>query len=187
MLMNWFPTLPGWDGLHPAMVHFPIALLLVAPLLLFVSLFSRQGWQTWTRSALVVMALGTVAAWLAAGTGHAAGQLVDKVQDLESAIGRHEALGMMTRNLFTALTLVFAVLVVAAAKIPRPLPPALRIGVHAVFLVLYLGAATVLANAANLGGRLVHERGIRAMVETPKHHPIAAAGSVTREGPVAER
>ena len=28
-----FPPIPSWDGLHPLIVHFPIALLLVAPLL----------------------------------------------------------------------------------------------------------------------------------------------------------
>jgi hypothetical protein len=57
------------------------------------------------------MALGTVATWLAVGSGHAAGQLVDKVAGLQCEIARHEQLGVMTRNLFTLITLVFAGLV----------------------------------------------------------------------------
>jgi two-component system sensor histidine kinase KdpD len=38
MLMSWFPALPPWEGLHPAVVQFPIALLLVAPLPVLASL-----------------------------------------------------------------------------------------------------------------------------------------------------
>ncbi len=33
-----FPPFPSWDGLHPLIVHFPIALLLVAPLFVVLGL-----------------------------------------------------------------------------------------------------------------------------------------------------
>jgi uncharacterized membrane protein len=174
-----FPALPDWDGIHPAMVHFPVALLLAAPLLLFVSLFARQAWRSWAASALVVMALGTLAAWFAVGSGHAAGQLVDKVLGLERAVLRHEALGVTTRNLFTLMTLVFAAVVMLPAILKKPLPQPVRIVVHAVFLALYLGGTTVLAHTAHQGGRLVHEYGVRAIVDKAKPAvETPAAGAV---------
>jgi uncharacterized membrane protein len=166
--MNTFPSIPGWDGIHPAMVHFPIALFLVAPILLLVSLLARQAWRTWAGAALVVMVLGTIAAWLTVASGHAAGQIVDKTQDLAREIGRHEALGVTTRNLFTVLTGVFAALMLLPAVLRRSLPLAARVSLHLVFLVVYSGGTLVLANAASQGGRLVHALGVRAMIEQPR-------------------
>jgi len=162
--MSWFPSIPGWDGVHPALVHFPIALLLVAPLLLIVSLFVRQGWRPWAIAALSVMALGTIAAWLAVGTGHAAGQLVDKTPALERAIARHEALGVITRNTFTLLTLIFGALLLVPMRMKKPLPEPWRIATFAVFALAYLGLTTLLTNTADRGGRLVHELGVQAQV-----------------------
>jgi uncharacterized membrane protein len=161
-------------------VHFPIALLLAVPLLLVVSLLARKSWATWAGAAWLVMALGATATWLAVGSGHAAGQLVDKTGDLAGAVARHEALGLATRNLFTALTLVLGVILVLPAMLRRALPAPLRITLHALFLVLYLGATTVLMNAANQGGRLVHERGVHAMVGTSG--PAAPAGQTNPSG-----
>jgi uncharacterized membrane protein len=186
MLLRWFPAVPGWDGVHPAMVHFPVALLLVAPVLLAISLFMRQSWRGWAWSALVVMVLGTFAAWLAAGSGHAAAQLVDKIQGLESPIGRHEALGLATRNLFTALTLLYALVMLVPLMLKLKVPPVWRITLHAVFLALWIGGAGLLATTADAGGRLVHQFGIRAMVLPPGQNPAepapATAADATRRG-----
>jgi len=165
--MNWFPAIPGWDGIHPAMVMFPVALLLVTPLLVLAGLFARDTWRAWAMAALVTMAVGTIAAWLAVGSGHAAGQLVDKTKELEGAILRHEALGMSVRNLFTLLTLVWAVLLMLPTWIRRPVPQVLRIGVHVLFLAGYVASVGALARAADAGGRLVHQRGVHAMVDAP--------------------
>lgn len=183
--MMGFPTIPGWDGIHPAMVQFAIVLLLVAPLILFISLFARGTWRAWASAALLLMGLGTVAAWMAVGSGHAAGQLVDKSPLLIQAVTAHEALGVQTLTLFASLTGVFIVLMLLPRWIKKPIPGGVRIGVHAVFLVIYLGSALVIVNAADRGGRLVHELGVRAMVASRVAASTEAnpAGGEAREVP----
>jgi uncharacterized membrane protein len=175
--MNSFPKIPGWDGIHPAMVHFPIALLFAVPILLFVSLLARKSWRAWAVASLVLMVIGTVAAWMAAASGHAAAQLVDKTPALQLAIGAHEALGVMTRNLFTLMTLVFGALMVLHAALKKPMPGALRTVIHVAFLIAYVGCTFMLANTANRGGRLVHEAGLRAIVGPT----VAAAAAPAQE------
>ena len=160
-------AIPSWDGIHPALVHFPIALLFAAPVLLFVSLFMREAWRSWAVASLVLTVVGTVAAWLAAGSGHAAAQLVDKTPTLEQAIGRHESLAVTARDVFTLLTVAFGSWMAIQAALRKPLPAALRTTVHAAFLVVYVACAIQLARAADRGGRLVHESGIRAVVTQP--------------------
>ena len=34
--MLQFPAIPSWDALHPLIIHFPIALLLIAPIFIRV-------------------------------------------------------------------------------------------------------------------------------------------------------
>lgn len=165
------PSIPAWDGIHPAVVQFPVALLLLAPLLLLISLLAKESWRGWAGSALVAMSLGGAAAWLAVASGHAAGQLVDKTPELARAIAGHEASGVATRNLFTILALAMAVLILIEARRPSPLPRVWRNAISGAFLVLYVGCTLLLAQTAQRGGRLVHESGVRAIVGPP----VAAA------------
>jgi hypothetical protein len=127
------------------------------------------------------MAIGTAGAWLAAGSGHAAAQLVDKSPDLERAIVLHESLAVTTRNLFTALTLGFGALMLVHLAARKPLPAPLRVTVHALFLVACLGGAVMLAHTANRGGRLVHEAGVRAIVGP------SVAAALPADAPAGER
>ncbi len=185
--MVGFPGLPGWDGIHPAIVMFPVVLLLVTPLLLLASLFARGAWRTWAGAALLTMVLGTLAAWFAVDSGHAAGQLVDKSKALEGAILRHEALGTLVRNVFTLLTLVYAALYLAPLWLRRTVPDALRIGLYAAFLVAFAVATGLVARAADAGGRLVHEHGLQAYVVAPAAPAPAAATPAEATAPETER
>ena len=182
-------AIPSWDGVHPAMVHFPIALLFAAPILLFVSLFTRRAWRSWAIASLLLMVAGTVAVWLAAASGHAAAQLVDKTPSLERAIGRHESLAITVRNLFTLMTVAFGLLMVLHAALKKPMPTALRTTVHVLFLAGYVVCAIQLAGAADRGGRLVHEAGIRALVGPAVATASTPAGdqATTNEGGASGR
>lgn len=171
--MNPLPVVPSWDGLHPLIIHFPIALLLVAPLLLVVGLFVRDG-RPWAAAGLVLLALGTFAAWVAVSTGHAAGEIAERgPAAIERALERHEELAETTRTVFTALTLALAVLVVVPALLRRPLSRPVGMAATLVFLALYGGGALLLVGTAHQGGLLVHEFGVRAMVAAAPADPAS--------------
>lgn len=167
MLMSWYPALPPWDGLHPAVVQFPLALLMAAPFVVLASVLVRPSWRALAFTAFGLMLAGTFALWVATGTGHAAGQLVERTPELERAIVRHEALGSAARGVFAGLTLLYALFLLVPLWLKRSAPDGLRTGIQVVFLVLYVACTGVLAQAANAGGHLVHQYGIRAMVQPP--------------------
>lgn len=159
-----FPPIPSWDGLHPLIIHFPIGLLLVAPVFLVLSLLVVKYRRAFALSALVLMALGTVAAFVAVSTGLAAAEIAEKTPEVIPVIENHEEMGETTRNLFTGLTVLYAGLLFGPGVLKKELKPKLALIFHIVFLLFYLACAVVLADTGHLGGRLVHEFGIRALM-----------------------
>jgi len=89
--------------LHPAAVHFPIALLLagLAPALLE----RRRGRPELSFAASWLLWLGTAAAWVAAGLGLLAEQTAPHVPAAWEALADHKALGLWTASVFTLLSL----------------------------------------------------------------------------------
>jgi len=53
--MFMFPPIPSWDAMHPLIVHFPIALLLVTPLLVIFGIVLPKQARGLFIAALVVM------------------------------------------------------------------------------------------------------------------------------------
>jgi uncharacterized membrane protein len=157
------PPLPPWNGFHPLVVHFPIALLTVAPVLVAIGLMAKHQ-RPFLTSALVIMALGTAGAWLAVASGEAAGGLAPRLPIVAHLVERHEEMAETSRTLFTVLTLVFAALVTLPWVLKREPKRVLLLGVYAAFMIAYVGSLAYLANTADQGGRLVHERGVHAIV-----------------------
>jgi uncharacterized membrane protein len=158
------PPIPSWDGLHPVIVHFPIALLLVAPILILLGTLLPRRSRPMLVAALILMAIGTTAAWIAVSTGEAAGELAERMTTAEAVVENHEELAETTSAIFTALTAVFAVIVLAPAAFKKELAPKILIPLNLAFLLFYGAGAVVLINTAHEGGRLVHEFGVRAAV-----------------------
>lgn len=160
-----FPPLPGdWSGLHPLIIHFPIALLFIAPLLVVIGLAFKGGRHAYLVSALLLMAVGTLATYVAVSTGEAAGELAEGFGPVGAMLERHEGLAETTRAVFTVLTLVFAGLLAVPKLMKREMRGPIFYGAHVMFLVAYLFGAGLLANTAHEGGMLVHQSGVRAMV-----------------------
>ena len=170
------PPIPAWDALHPLIVHFPIALLLVTPLFILMGvLLRREKGPVYLFSALILMALGTGAVFIALETGEAAGKLAERTPEINAVLEHHEELAEETRMAFSLLTVVFAAILLLPRLLRRSsgwlASPALPL----IFLVFYGAGMMLLVNTAHNGGRLVHEFGVRALVEPGM--PPAAEGN----------
>ncbi len=159
-----FPPLPSWHGLHPLVVHFPIALLLTAPLFVALGALRGREGKSLLVSALVLMALGTISTFRAVATGEAAGRIADRTPEINAVLERHEELAEATRITFSILTVVFAAIVVAPSVFRRIPPRLVSSALPFLCLLFYAGAALLLANTAHNGGRLVHDLGVKALV-----------------------
>ena len=162
--MLMLPAIPAWNALHPLIVHFPIALLLVAPVFVLVGAALRpEKSRPFLLSALLLMVLGTAAAYVAVGTGEAAGRLAERSLVINATLATHQHLAERTRMIFTALTALFALIVL----LPVGLNQRQRLVTTAMpllFLALYGAGVFNLVNTAHNGGRLVHEFGVHAVM-----------------------
>jgi uncharacterized membrane protein len=167
-----FPPLPSWDGLHPLIIHFPIALLIVAPLLVVLGALAGKRGKGLLMAALILMALGTTFSYVAVETGEAAAELADRTPQMAPVLAHHEKLAERTRLIFTVLTVLFAAVLLTPALLKWEMKRPLALALCAGFLVFYAVGAVTLANTAHNGGRLVHEFGVRALM--PAAPPTAS-------------
>ena len=178
--MNWFtlPPVPRWDGLHPLVVHFPIALLLIVPLFLVLAGALRTRGRAMGVAALVLMAIGTAFALIAVETGEAAADLTTPSDAANAILERHEHLAEVVAQAFIGLTFAYAVLLGLQWLVPRLRAPGLHFPLHTVYLLAFLAGTLVLANAAHQGGTLVHEYGLGAGgTSAGAASPVASNGS----------
>lgn len=171
------PPIPSWDGLHPLIIHFPIALLLVAPLLVLIGVFLPNKGRSFLIAAFILMLLGTVASFIAVSTGESAGELAERVANVESVLENHEELAETTRTVFSALTVVFGVMLFAPMIFKKDLSSKIVIPLNLAFLIFYGAGVVLLINTAHQGGRLVHEFGVRAMMTASTQTPQTSAPS----------
>jgi uncharacterized membrane protein len=140
------------EPLHPAIVHLPIALAVILPLLAVAGIFAiRSAWlprRAW--SLLVVLAgLLVVGSWAALETGEQEEERVERVV-AERLIEEHEE----AAELFLVLTLVVFAATAAGLFAGRTGDTA-----RVLALVSMLGLLVAGARVGHLGGQLVYEHG----------------------------
>jgi uncharacterized membrane protein len=138
------PPLPELYLLHPAIVHFPIALLLVGwGAGVWGHLGSRWTWLP--EAATLLLWIGTVAAWAAMGLGLLAENTAPHVPPAWQTLNLHRTLGYWAVGSFSALSIL-----------------RWRLGRRweRLFLFLWLAACGVLLATAYQGGELVFTHGM---------------------------
>lgn len=174
------PPIPTWQSLHPLVVHFPIALLITAPLLVLIAAgVTPEKARPYLFSGFLLMFLGTMAILVAVPSGEAAGRLADRTPEINATLELHEQLAERTRILFITLTIFFAIIVFLSARLKakgRLVTTALPL----IFLGLYSVGLMNLAATAHNGGRLVHEFGVHAII------PQSPTSSGTQSKPESE-
>lgn len=141
--------MPSLAALHPQIVHFVVALIVVGVLFRWLSLVVRQAWLP--TAAAVLVALGTVAAVAAVRSGGDAHGPVERVPGARAAVVEHEEWGERARNALAVL-LIFEAVAAAFAMRQHSWARAAALTSAMVGLV----AVGVLYRAAQAGGDLVY-------------------------------
>ncbi len=148
-----FTALPN---LHPALVHFPIALAFAGLALDLFSLFLPR-WKWLERAAAMLYTLaaaGAVAAYLAGR--QAAGGLGPISVEAEAVLSRHADMA-----LWAMIVLLVAAFLRLAASMRVTAHPSVRFGMlRLTALAVMLGAAALVGLTADLGGALVFQHGV---------------------------
>ena len=162
--MPQLPMIPGWDGIHPLLIHFPLTLFFLAPVfVLFASLTKATTRRTFLISALTVMLLGITSTYAAFEAGQTAAASVTEAGELKTVMERHQELASLARSSLTAATLLFGLTLLICA--------CFHLHLHELTGVLPLGSVVFYAlglfwliNTAYDGERLVHEFGVGSIV-----------------------
>jgi uncharacterized membrane protein len=163
--MLQFPPMPTWDSFHPIVIHFPIVLLLLCPLFVVMSAVLRppKG-RPYMIVALIVLLLGTGSLFIAASTGEAAADLVERGGALNAVLDSHQRLASETKIVFSGLSVVLLGIFAFPRLRRRQETRLSSTYLPIAFLALYTLGLGLVVNTAHAGGRLVHEFGVHAMM-----------------------
>jgi uncharacterized membrane protein len=149
----------GWNGLHPLVIHFPIALLLLAPLFVLLGAVLRSGRRRIFLISALLLILGTASLYVATQTGHAACRQHQFSTQANAVLLEHRALADETRTMFTMVTALCCLMLLVTLRFRVKiveLAPVLPIA----FLVFYAIGIALLLSTAYRGALLVHKFGL---------------------------
>jgi len=143
--------IPDWaPNIHPLIIHFPIALLLVAVFIDTVSIWFHRTWLY--KSALMMYLFGTLAAITAYITGRIAADSVNPPFNAELTMSKHSDMALYTVLFFSIYTILRLIL----QKKIDPENKFLRLAA----LAVALAGIFLLISTADLGGKLVFKYGV---------------------------
>jgi uncharacterized membrane protein len=109
--------MPSIAALHPQIVHFVVALLVIGVVFRLVSLTGRLAFTSHAATALIL--IGTIASVIAVQSGTDAHGPVERVPGAREAVMQHEQWGIRTRNIFVAVAALELIVLVLGSSRPK--------------------------------------------------------------------
>lgn len=151
----------NWGSLHPFIVHFPIALLFVAPLFILLGIIIQKSRKTFYICALILMLLGTAGVFLAVATGNFAAETLSGDPAITATLEAHVRFAEQSQLNFSVLAILFLIYILSP-NFTQKRPGKLDRGAGCLFLIIYVFNLALIFNAAHYGGKLVHQHGVRS-------------------------
>jgi uncharacterized membrane protein len=151
----------NWGSLHPLIIHFPIALLFVAPLFIVLGIVIQKLLKPFYICALILMLLGTAGVFLAVATGNFAAETLSSNPAITATLEAHVRFAEQSQLNFSVLAIFFLLYVISPNFTQKRLGKLDRV-IGSLFLIIYVFNLTLIFNTAHYGGTLVHRHGIRS-------------------------
>lgn len=143
--------LPDWaPNIHPLIIHFPIALWLVAVFFDGLSIFRPETWLKNTSLSLYVF--GALSAFTAYLSGDQAIDMVAVPFQGEVTASNHSDWGHYTLYFFVSYAVLRGILLWKKLDIKKP--------IAVVLFILGLVGMGMVAKTADMGGKLVYKYGV---------------------------
>jgi uncharacterized membrane protein len=170
------------DPLHPAVVHFPIALIFLGTLISIPTIFTHRGALPQLTAFILVLAAAAAQVAVITG-GDQADEVIQRMPDARPLVYRHAEWGLWTRNVAVAAacSAVLALVFYRALTFRRVLA--------FVTTVIASVACYCASTAADRGGEMVYHHGVGIEVkpvrpaaapnlssETPAVSPVSPSG-----------
>ena len=160
------------DPLHPAIVHFPIVLILLGTVTAGVALFFPRTVLAWFSAAILAFAaVGAIAATWSGDEDEEKAEHAGAV--VERILEEHEEWAELSRN---AAIIAMLAAVVAASSMKRL--PVFSRGAAALTAAVSLGASWCVLEAGHYGGQLVYQHGVGVSLG---RHPAAENAGLHRK------
>ncbi|MEO0470086.1 MAG: DUF2231 domain-containing protein [Bacteroidota bacterium] len=141
--------------LHPALVHFPIALLVVSGGFYVVAVWQNNQPEV-PKTAFVLHLLGMIGMVLAIFSGLQAEGDAQLTEEVDAILGRHEILGYGVLWMYGMLYVWHYLRKGKQTQTEK-----------IIFVLVFVGISLAMLYSASLGGELVYQHGIGVDINTP--------------------
>ncbi|KAB2907453.1 MAG: DUF2231 domain-containing protein [Ignavibacteriales bacterium] len=150
--------------LHTTVIHYPIALLSIYPILMVIYLFYKN--EHLAKGSLIILAVGVIGAFFALLTGNGAFQHFAELnkqspqfQSLSDLISVHQSFATWTIMIFSVILILhFTYLVRTYMK--KSEPPKFFTNIPKIIVILALVGLFLLYQTGSHGGKLVYQYGV---------------------------